>query len=843
MASMQSSSSGEDGRHHKRTKSSVLRSFIHKRTPSNGGTLSPVKTDSYPTSPLFAPDGPMVFSSTDNPHARALSEVSQNQQGSQPPVSPRKSREIRRPIPGEEGIKSLRKKTMSSISLKSLAGGGGGDKEAKPKKTKSSTNLASLLSRPKSSKCLRDRAAEEQDRTTRDKENQTPPSSTSGGVDARPPPIYAQFSSQAFAVQPLGGKFLEDRIDQYTPEGYVIGGQGENEQVQEATLSIKSRHELPQRPKSTYLPSSFSVQDIQRRSSGENARHSADDAQQTPVRGRPNFERKITSPTTKGEMTVAKRGARVMAAMTAFGSKPKAPEFKAEPSLEDKDIDREFEAMLDRRNIPENQRGKMRSLALSMKKDFVRQDWAEIAAAKNGRPGTNGSDSSADAIGGTEEIPDVKSKRPRSRTFTISRKSSKEASVSPKKPRPLSTVSKHSRNKSNDSTTSGGMSFTSAGAAVASTLIAKAKGQLPDDFVSYLRKVQKPELIEVGRLHKLRLLLRNETVAWTDEFIGQGGMEEIVGLLHRTMEVEWREEHEDLLLHEVLLCLKALCTTALALQHLNVIQSTLFPALLHMLFDEEKKGPSEFTTRNIISSLLFTYMKTAPLPERTARARTLLSYLRDPEPKEEERPIPFVLEMRHPRPYRVWGKEVVNVTKEVFWIFLHNHNVISQPPNKPEGYEPDDMGYQYMVEHFPQELPPVPAAPYVGGVEWDATNYLASHLEILNSIIVSLPTRNERNVLREELRVSGWEKCMGGTLRLCKEKFYGGVHAGLRCWVAAAKEDGWDTKDVRCGPPIEHRSPVRSSSPSKKPVEAPPKLALDFKFEEKKEKVVVDAWL
>ena len=57
----------------------------------------------------------------------------------------------------------------------------------------------------------------------------------------------------------------------------------------------------------------------------------------------------------------------------------------------------------------------------------------------------------------------------------------------------------------------------------------------------YLRRVRKPEAVEVGRLHKLRLLLRNETVAWTDDFIGQGGLEEIVGLLHRVMEVEWRQ--------------------------------------------------------------------------------------------------------------------------------------------------------------------------------------------------------------------------------------------------------------------------------------------------------------
>lgn len=64
--------------------------------------------------------------------------------------------------------------------------------------------------------------------------------------------------------------------------------------------------------------------------------------------------------------------------------------------------------------------------------------------------------------------------------------------------------------------------------------------QGPTDYVSYLRKVQKPELVEVGKIHKLRLLLRNETVAWIDEFVRQGGMKEIVHLLNRIMEVEWR---------------------------------------------------------------------------------------------------------------------------------------------------------------------------------------------------------------------------------------------------------------------------------------------------------------
>lgn len=306
-----------------------------------------------------------------------------------------------------------------------------------------------------------------------------------------------------------------------------------------------------------------------------------------------------------------------------------------------------------------------------------------------------------------------------------------------------------------------------------------------------------------------------------------------------------REEHEDALLHENLLCLKALCTTALALQYLHSIHTTLFPALLHMIFDPEKKGPSEFTTRNIITSVLLTYIECATPQERISRAQTVLRFLRDPEPKEEERPVSFVLDMRRERPYRVWCKEVVSVTKEVFWIFLHNLNIISLPSEKAGAgvslpfhagqREPAVGGSQgppsnsytgnpkfgnlseaqlaYLERHFPQERPPVPAAPYVGGVEWDATNYLASHLDLMNAILACTgPTAEERNALRAELRISGWERCMGGSMRMCKEKFYGSVHDGLRTWVAAAVEDGWDVRDVRYGPPPESRS----SSPAKK---------------------------
>lgn len=65
-----------------------------------------------------------------------------------------------------------------------------------------------------------------------------------------------------------------------------------------------------------------------------------------------------------------------------------------------------------------------------------------------------------------------------------------------------------------------------------------------------------------------------------------------------------RSEHDDLVLKEVLLCLRGLCTTQRAFDKLAEVASTLFPDLLAMLFDEERRGPSEFDTRGIVISLL-----------------------------------------------------------------------------------------------------------------------------------------------------------------------------------------------------------------------------------------------
>jgi hypothetical protein len=250
-----------------------------------------------------------------------------------------------------------------------------------------------------------------------------------------------------------------------------------------------------------------------------------------------------------------------------------------------------------------------------------------------------------------------------------------------------------------------------------------------------------------------------------------------------------------------------------------------------MLFDEEHKGPSEFTTRELIVEILFAHISMAPESELGCRATQLLKYLKDPVKEKESSTVPFILQMHQPRPYQVWCKEMSNVTKEVFWIFIHHLNVIPVPPAAK-----DSPPKSYAKTHFPGQRAIVPAAPYVGGVEWDATNYLATHIDLLNGLLASLPSRDARNSLRQELKVSGFEKLMGH-LRACNPKYYGAVHDSVKVWIGAALTDDWDVKTVRMGPG-EGKSGVSSpvkQSPKKKVDAAPqiqaPKLDFGLGFE------------
>lgn len=434
----------------------------------------------------------------------ALGELQHNQQESAP-RSPQKPRDDGR----DETAAAARSRSPTKTSFLSI----GKSRETspkKPKKTKSGTNLAGLLSRPKSLKNLRKLAIEDDARSTKDKENRTP----DGPLDS-PPPIYAQFTSDVMA-----------NADRLAGSGNSIHRKASDQEAYVKPLPLGK-----ERPKSVMLPTR-AQQDWtapsfpKRTNSGPKDDYSVG---------------KQTAQTQRSKIFGAFAGSGHRRAKSAISS-PKAG--SVEETFDLKDIDKQLEALLDRRNIPENQRYKMRNLTDTIKTEFIRQDWAEMQAARADRQGTKTSiDSSNDGRTQTAASSDDEDDRPkqsRGRSFTFSRGKKDNNNSATKKSKGEGTLGRHFRSKSTDSIVND-RPISACSSSGGTSLLAKMKFQQgPGDYVAYLRKVQQPELVEVGKIQKLRQLLRNETVAWIEDFIQQGGMKEVVGLLNRIMGVEWR---------------------------------------------------------------------------------------------------------------------------------------------------------------------------------------------------------------------------------------------------------------------------------------------------------------
>lgn len=379
--------------------------------------------------------------------------------------------------------RSPTKNALGNLSLK-MAPKSRESSPSKHKKTRSATNLAGLLGKPKSLRNLYRLAAEgDEERGGRDKENREPV----GGGAQPPTPIYAQFTSDV-----------------------------------NRPLSI----EIPQNVDKTgrQRPRSFHPDCLPSSPSKEHAGPPSPSPKKTSSWDRP------AKPPRPGILASLRSRSKSQDAVPIVPAAPEPAPSPAEAPIDPKDINNHLEAMLDRRNIPENQRYKMRNLNDTIKMEFIRQDWAEMAAKGEAPPEASGSSSA----GGSER---GEKKRGRGRTFTLG-KGSKGGSSGKKAGQ--GTLGRHFRTRSSESV---GSERTVSGRSTSpgSGILSKIKlGQGPGDFVAYLRKVTKPEVVEVGKLHKLRLLLRNETVSWTEEFIEFGGMKEIVELLYRIMEVEWR---------------------------------------------------------------------------------------------------------------------------------------------------------------------------------------------------------------------------------------------------------------------------------------------------------------
>lgn len=503
---------------------SGLRSFLHRRNNSDGVNLLATSPNLSPPATNQAHHGSR---NAENRHSTAMAfpQLAIGAEPPQPEHSPtRASRQSADTHcnPSNDRLQPPASPTKSGLgTFSSRFSRDKAPRDASPpKKTRSSTNIVGLLSRPRSNKNLK----LDLEQQVKNKENRKP--SDPSAADAPATPIFAQMRSRGFgqAVSVPSSPY-EAPADPFTSTSLL----NLNNSLRPSQSNVAPGQK--QRPKSfqpQYLPKPDAAQVDDRKETRGRTRH--DDSSDT----------NRDSTRAKGR---SKSRNRVLSALTTRGGRksksPSPPSQDAgEPFIDPKEIDKHLEAMLDRRNIPENQRHKMRSLTDTIKMEFIRQDWAENEGKNLVRPQTNESDDSTSGTANTS-VHESEKKQSRGRSFTLSRNSWKLGASPSKGKKKEASIRGHTRNKSADSTLSERPS--SSGASHSSNgFIAKITGQHPSDFVGYLRKVQKPESVEVGKLHKLRLLLRNERVAWTEDFVKQGGMQEIVGLLHRIMAVEWR---------------------------------------------------------------------------------------------------------------------------------------------------------------------------------------------------------------------------------------------------------------------------------------------------------------
>lgn len=364
---------------HKRTKSSVLKSIIpgnHKRKPSSKSSNPPHWNNGSDSKEDYMNLGNQSFLPPDHPHTRQhLREGDGNRNTTI--ALPKKSGntwEETKSAAGENQMMS------HSASFKSFARGeiekspkkeSQREEENKMKKSKSSTSIAAILSRPRSSRGVK----AEDLHHKQDKENQTPPSSAGMG----PPPIWAQFTTQGFEEPahttkiPLNDQIaVKDEVALYTPRDYSPSKQRIFPDHQQPTLS--RRMDSQPRPKSEYTApyttsASFAevVSGLRRSGLNKSQVDISNQPQQTghtmnasrklfaeenPKEIQRSLEsRKVNNDSAGSNVPMARCGSRVMAAVAAFNGKakelPKDPPNETESfQLDPKAIESAFESLL-----------------------------------------------------------------------------------------------------------------------------------------------------------------------------------------------------------------------------------------------------------------------------------------------------------------------------------------------------------------------------------------------------------------------------------------------------------------------------------------------------------------
>ncbi|KAH7884372.1 armadillo-type protein [Phlebopus sp. FC_14] len=287
---------------------------------------------------------------------------------------------------------------------------------------------------------------------------------------------------------------------------------------------------------------------------------------------------------------------------------------------------------------------------------------------------------------------------------------------------------------------------------------ALGKAITPVKFCSMLSSTSST-VLDVDMVKKLRMMLRNESATWTQDFLRAGGYSALLTRLNEILEVEWREEqHDDQILHELLRCFKALSTSSIGCFALRSSCPTPFVQLVSLLYSDKK--PGDVASRQLIVELLlilFDIYPSSSLPATGGRPRreawesstspsnvitlpaphkTFFSLIRalllTPAPPPTESPAApvsphaFIESLHRPRVYKSYLRELSDVCRDYFWVFCHPNNPVWNLAEVDEGRV---------------EKPKAPGG-MTGGVEFEAMGYFTMHLKLINAISKSVHELN-----------------------------------------------------------------------------------------------------
>ncbi|KAF5337944.1 hypothetical protein D9758_013127 [Tetrapyrgos nigripes] len=368
----------------------------------------------------------------------------------------------------------------------------------------------------------------------------------------------------------------------------------------------------------------------------------------------------------------------------------------------------------------------------------------------------------------------------------------------------------------------------------------------PQSFVSLLQGTSSTDL-DIESVKKLRLLLRNESANWTQDFLRLSGYSALLTRLNEILEVEWREEqHDDQVLHELLRCFKALSTSSIGCFALRSSSPTPFFQLVSLLYSDKK--PGDVATRQLMVemlSMLFELYPASSLPAMNSRSegmrsrreiwetesstssnlitlpaphKSIYSFIRSllltPAPPSSEAPAApvspheFIENLHRPRIYKTYLQELSDVCRDYFWVFCHPNNTI---------------WIMAQTDEARVEKPRAPGG-MTGGVEFEAMNYLTTHLRFINAIAkaaedLSLPKENDLSAYRfhADLFLSGFERLILIS-RKASTTYYPTLHLELARYVVLAGRAGfelpWTLSRLMGSPPAALCKTQPSATPS-----------------------------